>query len=231
MLAFWTVATPLIAIVGIPWTLLTGKIDFLYGISMRAAWFGARLAGVKVKVFGAEHLDSGQTYIFMSNHASNLDPPILLPLIPRRTSVLVKKELFQIPILGYAMLLGSLVPVDRSNRETAIASLRAAAGVLGLGINMTIFVEGTRSPDGQLLPFKKGPFHLAIESGVPVVPITIAETYRIMPKGRFGIHPGAATVIFHPAINPRQYLEREALMNVVRERIASALPQPNRSGG
>jgi 1-acyl-sn-glycerol-3-phosphate acyltransferase len=225
MLASWTVATPFIAIIAIPWTLLSGKIDFLYRISMRTAWIGVRLAGVKVEIIGLELLDPAQSYIFMSNHASNLDPPILLPLIPRRTSVLVKKELFRIPFLGYAMRLGSLVPVDRSHRDTALASLHAAAAVLKLGINLTIFVEGTRSSDGRLLPFKKGPFHLAMESGVPVVPVTIVGTHEIMPKRRFGIRPGNATVVFHPPIDSRQFTDRDALLTTVRQTIASPLPE------
>ncbi len=140
MLGFWALVVPFAALVGFPWTLLTGEIDLLYWLGTRIAWAGVRLAGVKVKVVGLDRLDPQRTYIFMSNHASNLDPPILVPLIPRRTSVLVKRELFRIPILGRAMRLGSLVPVDRSNRDNAIASLRAAANVLAQGVNMTIFV-------------------------------------------------------------------------------------------
>jgi 1-acyl-sn-glycerol-3-phosphate acyltransferase len=148
-----------------------------------------------------------------------------MPLIPRRTSVLLKKELFRIPILGYAMRLGSLVPVDRAHRDGGVTSLRAAADVLARGLNLTIFVEGTRSSDGRLLPFKKGPFYLALESGIPVVPVTITGTYERMPKGRFSIHPGTATVTFHPPIDPRQYSDRTQLLAVVRAQIASGLAQ------
>ena len=228
MLGFWALVVPFAALVGFPWTLLTGKIDLLYWLGTRIAWAGVRLAGVNVKVAGLDRLDPQRTYIFMSNHASNLDPPILVPLIPRRTSVLVKRELFRIPILGRAMRLGSLVPVDRSNRDTAIASLRAAANVLAQAVNMTIFVEGTRSPDGRLLPFKRGPFHLAMESGTPVVPVTIAGTYDLMPKRRWSLRPGTATVTFHPPIDASQVSDREELMVVVREQIQSALPEESR---
>ena len=119
----------------------------------------------------------------MSNHTSNLDPPITIPLIPRRTSVMVKKELFRTPILGKAMRMGSLVPVDRGNRDAGIESVQAAKQVVQQGLNMTIYVEGKRSFDGKLLPFKKGPFYLAMECGAPVVPITIAGTHALMPKG------------------------------------------------
>src|SRR6202021_3693799 len=100
----------------------------------------------------------------------------MVPLIPRRTSVIVKKELFNYPLLGKTMRLGSLVPVDRGNRDAGISAVRAAAEVIRQGINMTIYVEGHRSFDGKLLSFKKGPFYLAEECGVPIVPVTIVGT-------------------------------------------------------
>ena len=160
----------------------------------------------------------------MSNHVSNLDPPIVIPALPGRTSVLVKKEVFKIPILGRAMRMAALVPVDRSNREAAIASIGRAAEVMRGGIHMAIFPEGTRSPDGRLLPFKKGPFYLAFETGLPVVPLTVAGTYDMMPKGSFKIRPGVARVIFHDPIDPRQIGDRDSLMATVAASIASALP-------
>ncbi|HKU22067.1 MAG TPA: lysophospholipid acyltransferase family protein [Terriglobales bacterium] len=228
MLTFWLLLVPLAALIGFPWTFLTGKVDVLYWLGTRIAFAGVRLAGVKVKVVGLDRLDPGAPYIFMSNHVSNLDPPILVPTIPRRTSVLVKKELFRVPILGRAMRLASLVPVDRSNRDAAIASLRAAAEVLARGIPMTIFVEGTRSFDGRLLPFKKGPFYLAMESGAPVVPVTIVGTHHILPKRRFSIRRGEATVVFHSPLNPKQFSDRDALLAAVHDSIASALPAEDR---
>ena len=96
--------------------------------------------------------------------------------------MLVKKELFRIPILGVGMKMAALVPVDRSDREAAIESVNAATAVLRQGLHMLIFPEGTRSSDGRLLPFKKGPFHLAMESGVFVVPVTMLGTYELWPK-------------------------------------------------
>src|ERR1700749_1651978 len=121
MLAFWVLALPFAAVSGIPWAYLTKNVDFLYRTCMWAAWTGVRIAGVKVRAVGLEKIDPARTYIFMSNHISNLDPPIQLPLIPRRTSVMVKKELFKMPILGEIMRLGSLVPVDRGNRDAGIS--------------------------------------------------------------------------------------------------------------
>ena len=225
VLAFWGIAAVPVGLIGIPWTLLSRKVDLLYRMGVRVGWIGVRLGGVKVAVVGLEKLDWHRPYIFMCNHVSNLDPPIVIPVMPRRTSVLVKKELFRVPILGWGMRLTSLVPVARTNREAAIASLRFAGEVLGSGVNMTIWPEGTRSPDGRLLPFKRGPFYLAMETRVPIVPITLAGTHEIWTKGEFAIHPGTATVIFHEPIDPAGYASQEHLMNAVRERIRSGLPE------
>src|SRR5881397_3045996 len=216
MLSFWGVLLPLAALICFPWTFLTGDISFLYRMGMWGAWTGIRLAGIQVQTVGLDKLDFSRTYIFMSNHVSNIDPPILLPLIPRRTSVMAKKELFSYPLLGKTMHLGSLVPVDRGNREAGIAAVRAAAEVIRQEINMTIYVEGHRSLDGKLLPFKKGPFYLAMECGVPVVPVTITGTHSVMPKRRFAIKPGTVTVIFHPPIEPNDFGGRDGLMEKVR---------------
>ncbi len=142
---------------------------------------------------------------------------------------MAKKELFSYPLLGKTMRLGSLVPVDRGNREAGIAAIRAAAEVIRQGINMTIFVEGHRSFDGKLLPFKKGPFYLAEECGVPVVPITISGTHYVMPKRRFAIKPGSVTVIFHKPIEPAEFGHRECLMEQVRAAINSGLAVEYRS--
>ncbi len=225
MLGFWTLAAPLAALIGFPWTFITGDVSLLYRMFMFGAWNGVRLTGVRVKTVGLDKLDRERTYIFMSNHVSNLDPPITVPLIPRRTSVMVKKELFGYPILGRAMRIGSLVPVDRGNRDAGIEAVKIAKQVVQRGINMTIYAEGHRSFDGKLLPFKKGPFYLAMECGVPVVPVTVTGTHDVMPKGRFAIKPGTATVIFHPPIEPADFGSRECLMEKVRRVIDSGLPE------
>ena len=225
MLGFWAVVLPLTAAVLFPWTILTGNVNLLYRVAMWGAFTGVGLTGVRVQTIGLDKLDASRTCIFMSNHVSNIDPPILVPLIPRRTSVMVKRELFNYPLLGRAMRLGSLVPVDRGNREAGIAAVRAAADVIKQGINMTIYIEGHRSFDGKLLPFKKGPFYLAMESGVPVVPVTITGTHYVMPKRRFAIKPALVTIIFHDPIEPRDFGSRDLLMERVRRVIEAGLPQ------
>lgn len=228
ILIWWSLS---ILIAGPPlliWAFITKDAGPLYWI---AAWLGItgeRLMGLKIEHVGREQLKPGQNYIFMSNHVSNLDPPAEVPLIPGRCSVLVKKELFSTPIFGTGMRLAKLVPVDRHNREAAIESVRAAVDVLHQGLHMFIYPEGTRSVDGKLLPFKKGPFHLAMESGVPVVPMTILGSHEAWPKNRFYLKPGKITVVYHPPIDPRQYSDRDALMQAVRDAIASVLPPDKR---
>lgn len=224
MLLFWAAALPFAALFGIPWTYVTKDISFLYDTCMWAAFKGVQVAGVKVHTIGLEKISPERSYVFMSNHISNLDPPITLPLIPRRTSVMVKKGLFKVPILSQIMRIGSLVPVDRGNRDAGITALRDAVKAIEQGLNMTIYVEGKRSFDGKLLPFKKGPFYLAEECKVPIVPITISGTESVMPKARFAIRPGTVTVHFHDPIEPPDFGERECLIAKVRAAINSALP-------
>jgi len=230
MLMFWGLSTLIVGPPGLLIALVTGNARPLYWMATRLGRLGVQLAGVRIGVIGSEHLQPGQNYIFMSNHVSNLDPPVLIPLLPGRTSVLVKQELFRIPILGFAMRVAHLVPVDRRNRDAAIASVRAAADVIRSGLNMTIFPEGTRSLDGRLQPLKKGPFYLAIESGCPIVPVTLLGTYEILPKGKHLIAPekAVAQIVFHPPISPQDFPDRDALIAAVRDSIASALPEDRR---
>jgi 1-acyl-sn-glycerol-3-phosphate acyltransferase len=224
MLLFWSIALPLAVLTGFPWTYLTKDVTFLYRTCMWGALTGVRIAGVRVQTLGLDRIDPDRSYIFMSNHISNLDPPITIPLIPRRTSVMVKKELFSYPLLGKVMRIGALVPVDRGNRDAGISAVREAVKVIEQGINMTIYVEGQRSFDGRLLPFKKGPFYLASECKVPVVPITISGTQEVMPKAQFSIRPGTVTVQFHDPIEPADFGSRDCLMAKVRAVIDSGLP-------
>jgi len=227
LLCFWGISILIIGPILVVYAAVTGNVNPLYYIATRLGRIGAMVVGVKIDVRGVEHLQAGRNYIFMSNHASNLDPPVLIPVIPGRCSVLVKKELFRIPVLGTGMRLAELVPVDRGDQEAAIESVRRAVKVLHQGLHMVIFPEGTRSSDGRLLPFKKGPFHLAMDSGVPVVPVTLLGTYESWPKTRFAVRPGVVTVVFHPPIDPHSS-DRDVLIKSVADSIASSLPPERR---
>jgi 1-acyl-sn-glycerol-3-phosphate acyltransferase len=212
-------------LIGIPWALVTGDIGPLYRWSMGILRTGVRLARIRVQVVGREHIPERPS-IFMANHVSNLDPPIMLPLFPFRTAFFIKRSLLRIPLVGAGMRLAGFVPVDRDRRlESARESVKAASKVLASGVNISTFPEGTRSRTGVLLPFKKGPFYLAMESGVPVVPVSIWGSEHMMTKGSLRIKPGTAHLTFHPALFPQQFSTREQLAAAVRKAITSGLPQ------
>ena len=213
------------AIFGIPYSLLIQDIGPLYRVAMRIVTAGLSSAGVRVDVRGLEHIPEGRACIFMCNHVSNLDPPVIMPLIPGRTSVLLKQELMKIPLLGTAMRMARFIPVARSrSRESAQQSVSAAAEALKSGLHILVFPEGTRSRDGRLSTFKKGPFFLARETGAPVVPVAVSGTQKMLPKGSVSIHPGTATMTFQPPIDPAAFHTREDLMQAVRRSLAAALP-------
>lgn len=212
------------ALVGLPWTLITGDMERAYGWGMKIARAGLRAAGIRVEPEWRAPLDPARKYLFFSNHASNLDPPVLIPLLPGRTTLFLKQGLMRIPLLGWAMRLAGFIPVGRDGTvESAKRSVDRAEEELAAGVHVTSFIEGTRSPDGRLLPFKKGPFFLAMETGAPVVPVTILGTGKIMPKGSLRVRPSTVRVIFHAPLDPKNYATREDLMEAVREEMSADL--------
>jgi 1-acyl-sn-glycerol-3-phosphate acyltransferase len=216
---------PIAGVIGIPYTLLVGDISLLYRVAMWITNAGVRAAGIKIEIGGLENIPVGRSCIFMSNHVSNLDPPVVLPLLPGRSSVLLKKELMSIPILGRAMRLAKFVPVVRGNRrDAAQASVEAAADALRSGLHILVYPEGTRSPDGRLSVFKKGPFFLAEATQAPIIPIALSGTQTMMRKGSYAIMPGVARIQVLPPIESCGYKTREELQSAVRTAIAEALP-------
>lgn len=214
------------AIVFIPLAILTGNVEPLYVVANAIVRAGLWAAGIRIVVEGREHIPTGQACIFMSNHVSNLDPPALIPVIPSRTAAFTKRAIMKIPGLGYGMKLGDFIPVDRKGSvEAAQESIKHAKRVLAKGLHITTFVEGTRSRDGRMLPFKKGPFYLAKETGAPCIPVSIHGTETMMAKGSMKIKPGTATVRFHPPLYPADYATREELLAAVRRQVASGLPE------
>ena len=211
------------ALVVFPWTLITRDTRLLFRVGFWITRVGLPCAGIRVVVRGREHLPDGGA-IVMANHVSNLDPPVLLPLMPPRMVIYLKASLMRIPVLGYAMRLAGFIPVTRDGSvESAKASSAEALQALEQQRCVVVFPEGTRSRDGALLPFKKGPFFLAMDSGAPVVPVSIAGTARLLPKGTLRLRAGTVTVTFHPPLSPATFATKDELIVAVRNAIESGL--------
>jgi len=226
ILLYFTLAMLLVLPLLVLWTLITGDANFMYNVFQDGLRIGLRIAGIHVHVEGLENIPPG-VCIFASNHASNLDPVALTPNIPRRISLLAKKEVFKIPVLSKAITLAHLVPVDRGDSEAAAESVDLAIKYLKEGLSFCVYPEGTRSRDGRLLPFKRGTFVMAIRAGVPVVPVSLAGTQELMRKGDWRIYPGEVMVKFGPAVDASQYKieQREELRQVVQGLVAAGLPE------
>jgi 1-acyl-sn-glycerol-3-phosphate acyltransferase len=214
------------ALLFIPWCWITGNVLPLYKATRFMLSSSCRLAGVRFQVEGLDRIPRDRACIFMSNHVSNLDPPALISIIPGRTSAFMKRSLMNLPIVGVGFRQGEFIAVDRSgNPADAERSVAEAQSVLAKGVHITTFVEGTRSPDGRMLPFKKGPFFLAMAAGAPCIPVSIFGTETMLPKGSRRIHPGVAHVTFHDPIDPATFGSRDELMREVRDAVASGLPE------
>jgi 1-acyl-sn-glycerol-3-phosphate acyltransferase len=200
---------------------VTGSGDFSIWLA-RHLWApgGLRVAGVRLEVTRLAPVPEGPA-MYASNHESILDPWALFVAIPRSIRFLAKAELFRLPIFGHYLRLAKFIEIDRRNRSRAVASLRAAGEIVRAGTSLAVFPEGTRSADGRILPFKKGPFVLAEEAQVPVVPVAIAGASRVMPKGQLRVRPGVIRVGIGAAVHPSEFPDREALLAEVRRRVVS----------
>ena len=192
------------------------------------SWLVMKTARVRWKATYDPAFDASNAAVYAANHQSQFDIPALVLAMPVDFRVVAKRSLLYVPVFGWALWLAGFIFIDRSNREQAIKSLDRAAGRLRCGTSLAIFAEGTRSPDGTLLPFKRGGFVLAIQAGVPVVPVTITGGRAVMPKGRLWIRPGTLEVHFGAPIETRDYTyeSRDALIErvrgVIEERLARA---------
>ena len=188
LLYWWSlfVAGALLAIFGPPAISISWLADrphWVYPWALFGARSWLRLSGMKVQVRGLELLDPNQTYVFISNHRSYLDTATLFAYLGRRIGLLAKKELLKVPILGYGMGYVNVMAIDRSNRERAFQTTQAATDRIRSGISFGVFAEGTRAKPGEFLPFKKGAFYMAVQAGVPIVPVAIRNTDVLMGKG------------------------------------------------
>lgn len=163
------------------------------------------MTSVKVQVVGSENITAGQSHVFMVNHQSVFDIFVLLAYVPVQFRWIVKKELFKVPVFGQAMRKAGYIEIDRQNHERALMSLDVAAQKIREGKSVMTFPEGTRSKDGTVRPFKQGMFYLAVQSGVPIIPVTIVGTAGIMPKHSLRINPKKVTMIIDKPIDVRDY--------------------------
>jgi 1-acyl-sn-glycerol-3-phosphate acyltransferase len=177
------------------------------------------LTNTRVRVIGAEHILVGKPQIFMANHQSDFDILIVLAFIPAQFRWIVKKELFHMPVFGAAMRNAGYIEIDRQNHEKAMISIEQAARKIREGKSIMSFPEGTRSGDGKIGPFKKGMFHLAIKSGVPIIPISIIGAGEIMPKRSFRVNPGNITLVIGEPVDVTGYSieKRQELIDRVRD--------------
>ena len=183
------------------------------------------VSGIKVRIEGLEHLLLDRPVIYMVNHQSNFDIPVLLGRLPVQFRWLAKAELFRIPILGRGMSGSGYISIDRSNRKSAMQSLTRAAETIRNGTSVLIFPEGTRSVDGNLLPFKKGGFVLTVDAGVTVIPMIICGTWPIMPKNRLRIRPRPVTLTILPAVDTSAFNRKtkDDLMNLIYKMMSEAI--------
>jgi 1-acyl-sn-glycerol-3-phosphate acyltransferase len=180
--------------------------------------FALRVCGVEVYVRGAENLRRDGAYIFVTNHASMFDIPAIMSVLPR-VRIMFKKELSRVPIWGWALRWGHHIMVDRGKGIEAMKSLDRAVESVRAGGSIILFAEGTRTRDGKLLPFKRGAFSLAAKSGVPIVPISINGSFKILPKSSLDIRPSPIELVIEKPIETTDISSREeelALMNRVR---------------
>jgi 1-acyl-sn-glycerol-3-phosphate acyltransferase len=208
------------------YTLVSRSPNLLYWAGTKGLIFILRVVGMRVSVEGQENIPPG-VCLFAANHTSNVDAPAIVGAIPRRIAILGRKSLFDIPMIGLAFRLANFVPVDRGNREAALASVKQAVEYIKAGSSFLVYPEGTRSSDGRLLRFKKGSFAMAIEAGIPIVPVACSGAHRIMKKHSHKIHPGRVTVRFLPPVDVSGYtIEcRDDLARRVHDAIAAALPE------
>ncbi len=185
-------------ILGIP-ALVTAMVDRTGRVPYRIGQAWARvillLNGVRIHVVGLENIDSGKSYVFISNHQSNLDGLAIGTTLPSPLRFVIKKSLLKIPIMGQAFKLGRMIPIDRSDSKKSVETINRYGRELRNGISVLFFGEGHRSRDGILQPFKKGGFIFSITSQLPLVPVTVINSFNLMPSGVIHIKRGTITII------------------------------------
>lgn len=199
----WLVAGALLLILGVPsltFVWLIRRKHWIYPIAFWGAKTWLRACGARVRVTGTERLDPNRSYVFASNHRSYLDTATLFAHAGRRMGLVAKKELLKVPVMGVGMGFANIIAIDRSNPERALRSMEKARQVMASGYSFGVFVEGTRAMPGELLPFKKGAFHLATQTGAPIVPVAIKNTDWMMGKRTGVAFAGEIEMVLLPPI-------------------------------
>lgn len=198
----------------------------VYRIGQFWTWLIVRMGGIAIDVRGVENLSRGRSYIFMANHQSNIDIPVLVQsLLEFQLRWIAKKELLNVPVFGWAMRAGKHVAVDRADSAGALQSLEEARALVAAGVSIVVFPEGTRSRDGRLLPFKKGGFLLAVQTGADIVPVTILGSGTVLPSGEWRLRRGSIAVFVDPPIAVGGYRpgKLKPLADQVRQQIAARI--------
>ena len=216
-------------LVGLPVLLVCAIFGLLETLIAYGRWMmrvGRDILGISVEAEGVDRLDRQAPYVFMSNHLSFLDGPLLMTILDRPARVIVKRFVFQIPVLGWGMRVVGYVPLDREGVGSGKQRIaRAVSLIKEKRYSFLIFPEGTRSFDGQLQPFRRGGFFLALETGAPIVPISIKGSYELMPRRKWLIRKGDVRITFHDPIAVTNYTPETmtGLMEKVRTVMTSVL--------
>jgi 1-acyl-sn-glycerol-3-phosphate acyltransferase len=224
----WLVVAVLLLFIAMPLLIFARLINRPYWVYPWAHWGAGvwlKACGAKLVVRGLENLDPDKSYVLISNHRSYLDTATLFICSGRNIGLVAKKELLKVPVLGYGMGFVNVLAIDRSNPQRAIETIDKARSVLAKGFSFGVFAEGTRAMPGELLPFKKGAFHLAMQTEAPIIPVAIRHTDRMMGKKTGLAFPGTIEAVLFPAVETKGLPETDlrALLNNVRGTIAREL--------
>jgi 1-acyl-sn-glycerol-3-phosphate acyltransferase len=216
-------------IIGVVFSLFMGLLEILcLPIDMRRgrlfhalARFWARTAlaicHVRVRAKGLENLNPGQSYVYVSNHASMFDIPAIISSVPDQIRIVYKKELEVIPFFGWGLKWGHYIGIDRGRGSKAMESIAEAIAKIRNGQSLLLYAEGTRTLDGKLQPFKRGAFNIAVRAGVPVVPLTVNGSFRILPKHSIVINPGEVEIVLATPILITDLSGREAELQLMEQ--------------
>lgn len=224
------VATALFGLPAIPAAFLPPRGDWFLFFARGWARTILRFCGISVLVLHRERLQGGRSFVIAANHESFADILVLLARLPIQVRFLAKRGVFRVPILGWSIAAAGFVPVDRGNRVRSLATVEAALARLEKGRSLVVFPEETRTRTGELLPFKKGAALLALRSGLPVLPVAIAGTRRILPPGGWRMTPGRVVLSIGEPIEVvgRSVKERGAVTEIVQKAVAALRAQASR---